>query len=56
MIDLIVRGTATADEVAALLAALARRPSTVDDDPYERWRRGRIAALARGRVVGPPPR
>jgi hypothetical protein len=53
--DVTVRGNATADELAALLAALARRPSAVDD-PYERWRRGRIAALARSRVVGPPPR
>jgi len=50
-----VRGNATADELAALLAALARRPAAVYD-PYERWRRGRIAALARSRVVSPPPR
>ena len=46
MTDLAVRGVPTVDELAALLAALGRRTSTVDD-PYERWRRGRIAALAR---------
>lgn len=58
MSELTVRGNATADELAALtalLAALARRPASVDD-PYERWRRGRIAALARSRVVAAPPR
>jgi len=39
-----VRGAPTPDEIAALLAALTRHPPTVDD-PYERWRRQRIAAL-----------
>jgi hypothetical protein len=39
-----VRGNPTADDLAALMAALAERPSTVDD-PYERWRRGRLTAL-----------
>jgi hypothetical protein len=58
MSELTVRGNATADELAALtalLAALGRRPSPVDD-PYETWRRGRIAALARSRVAATPPR
>jgi 2-polyprenyl-6-methoxyphenol hydroxylase-like FAD-dependent oxidoreductase len=42
-----VHGNATAEELAALLAALAdHHPSTVDS-PYERWRRGRIAAAQR---------
>ncbi len=39
-----VRGNATPEELAAVLAALAERPAVA---PYERWRRGRIAALAR---------
>jgi anthranilate phosphoribosyltransferase len=44
--DVVVRGTATNEEIAAVLAALHTRepqPSTVS--AYERWRRGRIAAL-----------
>jgi hypothetical protein len=42
-----VRGNATAEELAALLAALAdHQPATVDGS-YERWRRGRIAAVSR---------
>ena len=42
-----VRGTATPDELAALLAALAGRPAPGDDDRYEQWRRSRVVALAR---------
>jgi hypothetical protein len=40
----VVRGAPTPDELAAVVAALARRPAPADDDPYERWRRRRIAA------------
>jgi hypothetical protein len=55
MTDMTVRGNATPDEIAAVRAALRRRRSTVED-PYERWRRGRIAALDRSRVSPAPPR
>jgi hypothetical protein len=48
-----VRGNATTDEIAALVTALARRMSRVDDR-YERWRRNRIAALARRLSTAPP--
>jgi hypothetical protein len=41
-----VRGGATAEEVAAVLAVL-RRPVADAPDPYERWRAGRLAALSR---------
>jgi hypothetical protein len=40
---MVVRGRPTSDEIAALLAALATR-SPAAEDPYERWRRDRIAA------------
>jgi 2-polyprenyl-6-methoxyphenol hydroxylase-like FAD-dependent oxidoreductase len=50
MTDLTVRGTMTADELAALLAALTRRRSAVED-AYERWRRGRIEVMSRLRAV-----
>lgn len=52
-----VRGAATPEEVAALLAALRDRPAAPDDDPYERWRAGRIAALrsAIDRAAAPRP-
>jgi hypothetical protein len=43
----VVRGAPTSDEIAAVLTALTRRAS-VAEDPYERWRRGRIAAHSRG--------
>jgi hypothetical protein len=33
----------TAEELAAVLAALAQRPKPVD--PYRRWRERRVAAL-----------
>jgi hypothetical protein len=49
-----VRGNATTDEIAALVTALARRLSRVHDR-YERWRRNRIAAVAR-RPSAPPTR
>jgi hypothetical protein len=48
-----VRGTATPDELAALLAALAHRPAPVDDDRYEQWRRSRVVALARTTTCDP---
>ena len=53
-----VRGNATAEEVAAVVAALAgyaESPSTVDS-PYERWRRARVAAIRRTDVHPPAPR
>ncbi|HEY2983021.1 MAG TPA: hypothetical protein VGJ38_02635 [Jatrophihabitantaceae bacterium] len=51
MNDIEVRGNATADELAAVMAALKERPA--QDDRYERWRRGRIAAVAnRDHLVG----
>jgi hypothetical protein len=50
-----VRGAATPDELAALLAALAHRPTPMDDR-YEQWRRSRLAALARARTTRDPSR
>ena len=53
-----VRGNATAEEFAAVVAALARHadsPSNVDS-PYERWRRVRVAAIRRTDVHPPAPR
>jgi hypothetical protein len=51
-----IRGTATPDELAAVLAALAHRPVPVADR-YEQWRRSRVAAVARTRsAAGPQPR
>jgi hypothetical protein len=50
-----VRGAATADEVAAVLAALARRRAATED-AYEQWRRRRIAASRVGSAfseIGP---
>ena len=47
-----VRGNATAEELAAVFAALAERPALT---PYERWRRTRIAALSRP-ASAPPQR
>jgi len=44
----VVRGAPTSDEIAAVLAALTRRVPATSDDPYERWRRGRIEARSRG--------
>jgi hypothetical protein len=41
----VVRGDATAEEVAAVVTALSgRRPARVVSG-YERWRRGRLRAL-----------
>lgn len=43
-----VRGNATADEVAAVLASLAEIAArTVAPSRYERWRQERIVALRR---------
>ncbi|SHF98976.1 Acyl-CoA carboxylase epsilon subunit [Jatrophihabitans endophyticus] len=50
-----VRGAATAEELAAVVAVVRARgegPSR-PDDPYLRWRRTRLAAL---REDGPGPR
>ena len=40
-----VSGGASADELAAVLAALARRRPEPPARMYERWRRTRLAAL-----------
>jgi hypothetical protein len=45
MSPVLVRGTATVEEVAALVAALALRGKPRRDTGYERWRRVRLAAL-----------
>ena len=49
-----VRGTATPDELAAVLAALAHRLAP-GGDRYEQWRRSRVAAVARTRSRAGPP-
>lgn len=49
MNDVLVRGGATAEEVAALLAVLARAEPSPAPDPYTEWRRTRLAALNGGR-------
>jgi 2-polyprenyl-6-methoxyphenol hydroxylase-like FAD-dependent oxidoreductase len=43
----VVRGPATAEEVAAVLAALRRSDGRAALDRYERWRATRLAALNR---------
>jgi hypothetical protein len=44
--DVEVRGAATADEIAAVLAALrSRERATAKESRYEQWRRERIRAL-----------
>jgi hypothetical protein len=45
--NLLVKGSATPEEVAAVLAVVAARPAPALDDPYRRWRRTRLAALRR---------
>jgi hypothetical protein len=40
-----VRGGASADDVAAIVAALHRLRIRQQPDGYERWRAGRLAAL-----------
>jgi hypothetical protein len=40
-----VRGGASADDVAAIVAALNRLRIRQHPDGYERWRAGRLAAL-----------
>lgn len=49
MSDVRVRGTANAEELAVVLAALSARTNGTADDvsAYERWRRNRLAALRR---------
>ena len=47
----VVRGNATPEEVAAVLAALQRAGAEAPvraPDGYERWRRTRLTAIARG--------
>ena len=46
-----VRGNATDDELAAVLAALAERQAR-EPSAYERWRSGRLAALRQSREHG----
>ncbi len=43
MSDVRVRGGASAEELAAVLAVLRRRPAAADDHPLQRWRRLRQA-------------
>lgn len=43
-----VRGNASAEEIAALLATLSRR-QVEEPSRYERWRQTRLAALRRTR-------
>ena len=54
MSDLTVRGNASAEEVAAVLAVLRSAPSAPPASAYERWRAGRLKALgtARGTIAG----
>jgi hypothetical protein len=44
--EIAVRGNATDEELAAVLAALAERQAR-EPSGYERWRSGRLAALRR---------
>jgi hypothetical protein len=50
----VVSGGASAEELAAVLAALRAAAAVVPLAPepsgYERWRRGRLAAMRRGSV------
>jgi hypothetical protein len=46
MTPVLVRGNASAEEVAAVLAVFAGRPAA-GPDAYTRWRQGRLAALRR---------
>jgi hypothetical protein len=43
-----VRGNATAEELAAVLAVVAQREAPSRPDGYERWRAGRLAARDAG--------
>jgi hypothetical protein len=45
--QVLVRGNATAEEVAAVLAVVTSRTDVAPDDPYTRWRQVRLAALHR---------
>jgi hypothetical protein len=40
-----VSANPTAEELAAVVAALLARGGTAEESPYERWRRGRTGAL-----------
>jgi hypothetical protein len=42
--DVSVRGNATAEELAAVLAVIARAEKSNPSDQYARWRRARRAA------------
>jgi hypothetical protein len=45
--ELTVRGGASDEELAAVIAALASRPEPPESSGYEKWRRARRAALSR---------
>jgi hypothetical protein len=45
MTPIVVRGPATAEELAAIVAALAAFRGATPVSRYELWRRGRLAAL-----------
>ena len=50
----IVRGHATAEEVAAVVASLRQVDSRAARDRYEQWRATRLAALRANRPGGSP--
>ena len=47
MSEVSVRGNATAEELAAVLAVVSRGEAPARPDPYTRWRHTRQAALRR---------
>jgi hypothetical protein len=47
-----VRGNATAEELAAVLAVVSQREATAAVDRYERWRAVRLDALRRCATIG----
>jgi hypothetical protein len=50
MTALVVRGEATAEELAAVVTALSRRRPARAVSGYEHWRRGRLRALRQDQV------
>jgi hypothetical protein len=49
--DVSVRGNATAEELAAVLAVISRAENSNPSDQYARWRRARLAALGQTRAT-----
>jgi hypothetical protein len=50
--DVRVRGNATAEELAAVLALVVRPRGTVAPDAFARWRATRLAAMRRDQPGG----